>query len=223
MNKWRVILVTLIVLAFIVLVGTELIFERPLSWLPGREFLSQRHRVFLERAGIEDLGRRMLVLFATLLSSFFIGCLVLYAMPKRVKYIANSISLKPSQIRGYLGTGLMGAVALGAIVLISFFSIYTFPASILMLLILFTFGTLGIVSISFQFGRWFLNRAEWNPKNPLISLGLGTFLIFSAIRIPFLGILFLLLASFTGFGAALSTRFGSGKQWTLSLLVEEEL
>ena len=222
MNKWRVILITLIVLAFVVLIGAELIFDRPLSWLPGREFLSQRHRVFLERAGLEDLGRRMLVSFATLLSSFFLGSLILYAMPKRVKYIADGISLQPTKSRGYLGMGLVGAVALGAIVLISLFSVFTFPASILILLILFTFTALGTVSISFQLGSWLLSCAEWNPKNPLISLGLGTFLIFSAIRIPYFGILFLFLIGLTGFGGALSTRFGSGKQWTLRPLMEEQ-
>jgi hypothetical protein len=87
---------------------------------------------------------------------------------------------------------------------------------------LFTFTTLGMVSLSFQIGRWFLNQAGWKPNTPLVPLGLGTLLIFTAIRIPYLGIIFLITASCTGFGAALSTRFGSGTQWTLRPLLEEE-
>ncbi|OGO18539.1 MAG: hypothetical protein A2Z14_19200 [Chloroflexi bacterium RBG_16_48_8] len=223
MKRYRILLLTILVLALILLLGSELFFDRPFNWIPGREFLSQRHQMFLARAGIDEVTRHILLLIASLVSLFGIGTFVIYALPKRVRYIAESLAHHPTPLWGYLGVGLVGAMGIGATTFLSVFSVYTFPASLLLLLLLFTSTVLGMVGMSYQLGYKLLHLAEWRVKNPLVPFGLGMFILYSAIRIPYLGIVFLLFVGLACLGASLATRFGSGNPWTFRPFVEDEI
>jgi MFS family permease len=224
MKKWRILLIVMIILAFIVLVGSELLYERPWAWLAWRNAFMLRDHFLLRNASlIEDIPRRFLMLFAGLSSLMMISGLMMYASPHRIRRIAECFSTSTKSLLRYSLNGLLGLMALGAIAALSTFSAYTFPFSFLIFLLIFFSSLMGIVGMGYQLGRSLFMRAQWESQSPLLQMSVGILITFATVRIPFLSLPILLVIVSMGFGATLSTHFGSGKVWTLRPLLEEEL
>jgi hypothetical protein len=223
MKKWRILLVVMIVLALAVIVGSELLFDKPWSWLDWRNAPGFRGHYLLRNIDMTDIPRRFLMLLAGLTSLVVMGSLIMYAIPHRIRKISEYFVAPSKSLLRHMMSGLLGIMALGTIVVLSTFTVYTFPFSFLILLTLFFSALVGVVGLGYQLGKSLFLRAQWGSQSPLLQMSLGVFIIFATTRIPILGLLILLIVVSLCFGATLSTHFGSGKAWTLRPLLEEEL
>jgi hypothetical protein len=93
----------------------------------------------------------------------------------------------------------------------------------LFLLFLALTSIIGTAGLGFALGRLITIRCGWKIESPLLIFGLGTLTLTLLFRLPYLGIGFMILTLLTGLGLITTTRFGSGKAWTLEPLLEEQI
>ncbi|NIM96249.1 MAG: hypothetical protein GTO18_21335 [Anaerolineales bacterium] len=222
MTKWRLLIFALIFLSLVVLIGSELVIERPWSLIPWSEQSRLGQRLQAIQAGDVDTTQRVLMSFAVLTANFIVSGLILYIAPKRIELLSDRFSEGSRRLWRYLVIGFLGTVGLVGIGVLASLSPYTFPVVVFIFLGLYLSALIGITAFNYQLGFELFERAGWSGLFPLIRLGLGTLIIYAAIRIPFFGLLVLLVIWSLGVGASLRTRWGSGKRWTLEALVEEQ-
>jgi hypothetical protein len=149
------------------------------------------------------------------------GILVLYIIPARVRRVADSFSVKLSQLLrltllGFLIEVLVVVVGIGSALMIG-----TFPLTILLVGAAFIIGLVGFISLAYAVGRGMLRSAQWQYISPVYSMLLGLLILLALVPIPVLGgVLFLAFTSL-GLGATILSHFGSGDAWTLTPLLEK--
>jgi hypothetical protein len=74
--------------------------------------------------------------------------------------------------------------------------------------------------LALALGRGLLRRADWSTGSPLVALLVGTTLLYAVTRLPYIASVPMALLGLIGAGAALSTRFGGRRTWTLEPLRE---
>jgi hypothetical protein len=224
MNRWRIAIVTLVILAIVSMVLSVLFFD--LAWWRRSlaSLSSERvpHRAW-RTALFQDAGIR--ANFATLLASFvtqfLLGVLILYLVPDRVRNMAKDLSKGWQRVLKFLAVGVLMVVIIGAVGLLSILAVHTMPLPFILLGILFLASLTGVVVFAYQLGFVMLTRAGWISRSPLLSLVLGTLIIFALTNAPYLGSIFLILVLLTGAGMSIATHFGSGKPWNLLPLMED--
>jgi hypothetical protein len=166
----------------------------------------------LQRVGLQSAG---------LVSQFLLAVLVAYAVPRHVRRIADSLTRGSWAAARFLAIGALLAVGLTVMGLLAALSEHTFPLTFVLAVAFFLAAVAGVVALAYQVGRVLLARAGWAARSPLAGLALGTLILYALTRVPYFGLVVLIVLSLTGAGAALSTRFGSRERWSLSPLVEE--
>jgi hypothetical protein len=86
--------------------------------------------------------------------------------------------------------------------------------------VLFLAALAGAEALALGLGRGLLRRAAWSGGSPLMALLVGTTLLYALTRLPYAAPVVMALLALTGAGAALSTRFGGRRTWTLDPLRE---
>jgi hypothetical protein len=165
----------------------------------------------LERLGAAAAG---------LASQYLAGVLLLYLAPRRVARVAAALGAGRDLLR-HLLLGALIVVGLSALAVLSMLSAHTFPLPFLLLGALFLAALGGVVAITFRLGRDLAARAGWAQASPLTHLAMGSLVIFALTRVPYLGVVVLILIWLTGAGVAAASRFGSRAGWTLAPLVED--
>jgi len=224
MNRWRAIIVAAILVAMLVIIASTLLFDQPLlrrPWVAPKvvksEYWSRRLSISQDASVRADLA----ALLAILVSQFLVGVLTLYAVPDRVKFMAEALAIGGRRLLRYLAIGALMTIVLAAVGVLSVLTIHTFPLPFILVVIFFLAALVGTVALAYQLGRSLLHKAGWSRGSPLASLALGTMLIFGVTRIPFLGGISLIIVWLIGAGVAIDTHFGSGKTWSLKPLMEE--
>lgn len=223
MNTWRVIVVSVVVLSLGLIVASALLFDWGPLWQAWRGPLAVRP-VGTWLAGAptpQEPLQRVGLQLAGLVSQFLLAMLVAYSVPRRVRRMADALSYGGWAIVRFLAIGALLAVGLGAMGLLAALSEHTFPVPFFLAVVFFFAAVSGVVALAYQVGRLLLARAEWAQQSPLAGLALGTLILYGLTRVPFLGLVVLIVLSLIGAGAALSTRFGSRERWSLSPLLEE--
>jgi len=222
MNKWKILLIVVLILSFVILLASELLFERPWSWLPWIGPFGMRQRLLVGTSGERATFQRLLSLFATLLSVFLVSGLTMYIAPKRIQFMASSFRRGTRIFWQSALVGLLTTITVTGLGMLSALSVYTFPVTFLVFMGVFVLALMGMVSVSYELGREFFDRAGWKGMNPLHQLAFGIFTIFSIMRIPLIGQVVLIIVVFVSLGVVISTRFGSGRTWTLRPFMEDE-
>jgi hypothetical protein len=225
MNRWRIIVVAAIVVATLVMIASTLFFDQPLlrrPWVAPKmvksEYWSRRLSMSQDESVLVDLAS----LLAILVSQFLVGVLTLYTVPDRVKHIARVLAFGGGQLLRYLAIGALMAITMAAVGVLSILTIHTFPLPFILVVIFFLAALIGTVALAYQLGRSLMYKAGLSRESPLVSLALGTLLIFGVTRVPFLGGIALIIVWLLGAGVAIYTHFGSGKTWSLKPLLEEK-
>jgi hypothetical protein len=215
-RKWVAIL--LIVLSLGILVAASLLEERymqsfkfPLNWGNGQ---LQSNHPFLERPGM------LVASIGTLITLCIIGILTSYAIPDRIRHIADSLPNNFMGISRLMFMGFLIGILVAATGISSALMFVTFPLTILLLIGLFIIGFMGFVSLAFAVGRSLLRQTGWARTSPLFALVLGMVILFALVRVPLLGAVLFLMISSLGLGATILSHFGSGKPWNLNSLTE---
>jgi hypothetical protein len=221
-SRW--ILVGAVAAAVVILAGSSALEAGGLRQFPwtGPDSIYLQDRAWAPPGGLFRMDVNPYVeTLAGLVSQYLVGVLVVVAAPRLVRRLANVLSGGSRTLARFLLTGILFAAALSAVALLSGFYVHTFLLPILLLFAFFMAALGGAVAMAYALGRGMLERAAWGGTSPLLSLGLGTLLIFAGTRIPYLGPFVLALVWLTGVGAALATRFGRGGQWSLAPLLED--
>jgi hypothetical protein len=121
----------------------------------------------------------------------------------------------------FFAVGVLIMIILSALGLLSLMTVQTMPLPIILGMVFMLSALGGMVALAYQLGKTLLTRAEWSGRSPLLSLALGTLLLFALTNIPYFSGVFLILILLTGAGMSIATRFGTGKPWNLLPLMEE--
>lgn len=221
MRTWKVVVVGSIVGALAVILATAYLEASGLIRLPGPPMGQQIGARLLAFRGLPVAEAGPYIEAAVgLLLQFLIGTLVLYAAPERMRRLTDAVAAGAREILRFLLIGLLLAVALGAVALLSAFYIHTAMLPFVLGGGIFLGALVGAEALALALGRGLLRRAGWSGGSPLAALFVGTILLVAATRIPYLAVAVLILLGLTGAGAALSTRFGGRRTWTLDPLRE---
>jgi len=223
MNRWRILvgLTTLFSLAWILLI--PFVLERASIRLPLTPFAFPRppfpHLLWGNdaQAGVGSLVGNL----ATLVRDFLAGSLVLFLLPDRMRAMASGARGGLRRLLRSFVVGLLIAVVLGAIAMLSMLSLHTFPLPFLLAAMFFLQAWIGSVALAFALGQVCLERAGWTARQPLRALAFGTLVLFAVTTIPYLGWVLLAVIWLTGAGVTLTTHFGSGSAWSLAPLMED--
>ena len=224
MNKWGWILVGACFVALFILVGSSLLEARGLVGSPWMGRLSARleDRPWAAPPGVVFVEANPYVnALAGLVSHYLVGVLVVFAVPRTVRRLADTVAGGRRSLARYLFAGILLAAMLLAVALLTAVFAHLFPVPIVLLFVFFIAALSGVVALQYELGRDLLRRAGGSGASPLAALAIGTLLFFSATRVPYLGPLVLAAIWMTGAGLVLTTRFGSGGRWSLEPLQEE--
>jgi hypothetical protein len=224
MNRWRIVIVTLVILALLSMVLSALFFDsawwrRSLASLGAERAPHKAWRLAL----LQDVGVRanLASLFANLVTLFLFGVLTLYLAPGRIRHIAQELSTSWQRFVRFFAVGVLIMIFLSALGLLSLLTVQTMPLPIILGMVFLLAALSGMVALAYQLGKTLLIRAEWTGRSPLLSLALGTLILFALTNVPYFGGVLLILILLTGAGLSITTRFGSGKPWTLGPLMED--
>jgi hypothetical protein len=156
-----------------------------------------------------------------LIGEYLLGVLVLFSAPRMVRRLADAVAPGGRELVRYLVVGLLFTVALVGVAVSSAFSMHTLVMPFLAIGAFFVIGLAGRVGLTFALGRGLLEWGGWRARAPLVSLGLGTLVVYAFTQVPFLGPPVMVGVSAVGVGVVMVRRFGSGQPWTLEPLVED--
>ena len=224
MNKWGWILVGACLVAVFILVGSSLLEARGLVRSPWMGHFSSRleDRPWAAPPGVVFVEANPYVnALAGLVSHYLVAVLVVFAVPRTVRRLADTLAGCRRSLARYLLVGVLLSAMLLAIALLTAVFAHLFPVPIVLLFVFFIAALSGVVALQFELGRDLLRRAGRSGASPLAALAVGTLLLFSATRVPYVGPLVLAVVWLTGAGLVLMTRFGSGGRWSLEPLQED--
>lgn len=222
MSKWRILIIAVLVLSFLMLLASEWLFERPWSWFPWAGSFGARQRFLAHASDGRGLFQRLLATLATFVSIFLASGLTLYLAPKRVHLMASSFRRGSRIFWRYALIGFLTAIAAAGLGMLSILSALTFPVLFLVFMTTFVLALMGLASMGYELGWEFFDRAGLKGMNALLPLAFGLFIIIAAIRIPLIGVFVLIVVVSVSLGVVISTRLGSGRAWTLLPLMEDE-
>lgn len=224
MNRWRIVIVALVSLALLSMILSALFFDiawwrRSLASIGTERAPHKAWRLAL----LQDVGVRanFASLFANLVTIFLFGVLILYLAPDRVRHMAQESSTGWQRVLRFFAVGVLVIVFIGAVGLLSLLTVQTMPLPIILGVVFLLSALGGMVALAYQLGKALLTRAEWSGRSPLLSLALGTLLLFALTNVPYFGGVLLILILLTGAGLSITTRFGIGKPWNLLPLMED--
>jgi hypothetical protein len=154
------------------------------------------------------------------LAGYAAAIILLFTVPGRVANIARSFCGKHELLRQFF-IGLAVNLIFVAIIVLSVFTPFTFPLAIFSGLILFAVSFLGSISILFRIAGDFFRWAGLENSSPLLKAGYGLLVFSSLGTLPYFGVALRFFLWLLGSGLVISTKFGSGKKWTLRPLLEE--
>ena len=224
MNRRRMMVIIIVLAAAVIMFVSALLGD--LAWwsrpLLKRPMVQSPHRAW-RLALVQDAGVRVnfAVLLAGLVTRFMTGVLVIYLVPRQVHRMAHAIAIGWRQLLRYLAVGILLAVVMAVLGLLSILALHTMPLPVILSMIFFLASLGGVVALTYQLGRGLLSQAGWSEGSPLMSLALGVLVFYAITRIPYFGWVAMVLLWLTGVGLSVATRLGSGKPWSILPLMED--
>jgi hypothetical protein len=220
---WRAVVVVALVVAGLVILAMAILEAQGRIHMPWPTMVRQMGGRFPVLAARRLAGAGAYIdAVAGLLLQFLIGTLILYVAPERMRRLTDAVAAGWLDLLRYLLVGLLAVAGLGAVALLSAFYVHTIGLPFLLGAILILAALIGSQALALALGRGLLRRAAWAGGSPLVSLLVGTVLLYAVTRVPLLAPLGLAVMGTAGAGAALTTRFGGRRTWTLDPLREVE-
>ena len=221
MKRWRVVAVAALAAAAAVILATAYLDAEGIVHLAWPGLAPQMSPRFGRLGGPPWAFAGSYVEAVTgLLLQYLIAAVIVYAAPERMRRLVDAVAAGGTALPRFLLIGALLGLGLGAIAVLSAFYVHTAVLSFAVAGILSLAALVGWVALAFGLGRGLLRRASWAGGSPLIALWAGTTLLYAAARLPYLAVPMMILVALTGAGAALSTRFGGRRTWTLDPLRE---
>jgi len=215
-TNWRVLLIVLVLAALGLLTATALLDWNPWTmagagarW-PRGEFSGAPFQP--PPAPVALVGA-----FFTLFTS---GLIVMFLLPERLAETARSFERPAGTVLRVALLGLLAGLLVSVAAMSASLTMTTFVLTIVLSMGLILSAAFGMVALTYHLGRVLLRRAGW-MISPVLALLLGNVLIFAFISIPGFGAIALFVIAGIGLGAAIDTRFGTNRPWSLISLTEE--
>jgi hypothetical protein len=222
MKKWRLITITAILGAIIILIGSDWFAWGPEKPYPlSRTGMWNPESPFFHRFALQEQSNGLLSSLSILTTIYLSGILAMYAFPKKVRRMEIFLSAGSRFLVKIALLGFLISIMIFTIGLSSSVTMETFPLAIFLGSILFISAFLGDVSLAYALGHNLVIRAGWEKVSPILTYLLGLILLYALAKIPYLGIPVRVIILMIGVGLITSTRFGSGKPWSLSALHED--
>jgi hypothetical protein len=217
LNKWRLLIIFIILTSLALIVGASIFNWNPWAFLsgganfhPGRPFLIPHNN-----------APALVKILASFFATFLCSVIVLYLFPRKIFRMSVEFSFTTEILRqallGFLFFILIGISSISAVL-----SIFTVPLAVSLVVLIFLSSFVGVTAFSINLGRWLLGHAGWIESPPPLYLGLGLVILYALFNLPFVGIFLLIAIASIGLGATISTRFGTNQTWNLNSFVEEE-
>jgi hypothetical protein len=161
----------------------------------------------------EKRGASVFGILWSIISTFLVGAVLLWLLPRAVTGVANTIQRHPG---GSLGFGALAFLLIIPICVVLLITIIGIPLAILAAL---AFGValyLAKIFVSLSVGRLIAARTDWTP-NPYADFFIGLILLTVLELIPYIGWLVRLIIVLLGVGGLIlsfSRRNGRGKALT---------
>ncbi len=224
MTRWRWVVGTAVVVAVLLVLASALLFDWHWPWIPWRLPTAGRTPLAALAAAGGPVDRpldRLAAEVASLLAQYLAGVMMLFLVPHRMRRMLRAIALGPRELLRFLAIGLLLTAGLAAVGVLAMLSVHLLPLPFLLLAGLFAASLAGCVALAYALGHALLAKGGWSGRAPLWPLAMGTLVLFALTRVPFLGMLVLIVTGLTGAGVAVATRFGSGEPWSLTPLLED--
>lgn len=162
-----------------------------------------------ETKPIEQTGKAIVsgftktVRIISLLSSIFIGLLLLYLVPFYMENAAKNIKEHPG--KNFL-IGLIGVFTLPLLAIFLFVTIIGIPLSILLLMAFFVLMFIGKIVVMFAVGQKVLRYTDHKLSNTWTFI-IGALVFFLATWIPFIGWFIGVIGALIGFGSLLFSKY----------------
>jgi hypothetical protein len=216
-KRWKMITLTLVGLA---LAGLALIMVFKISpWQIVRSALPNWQAPSPARGEL-DFPRPLATLGA-LLTLYLAGIVLLFLFPERMRRVSLAIQPRWGGLLRLAALGLLVGLLFLAAGVGSAFSMVTFPLTFFLAVMLVLSVMTGSIALAYAIGHALLVKSGWQQLSPLVALLLGELLLFVAINLPWVGPLVTILLTSLGLGAAIASRFGSGRPWSLNSLIED--
>ncbi len=179
---------------------------------PGRS-------VFVRPFGVHPTGLAGIAFslssFAALLSA---STALAFLGPGLLARLRAPLLRGPGSLARATAVGVLGYLFCGAWALLLAGHFVGLPLALLLLAGLLLLTLVGLVAVSLSLGVAIGRAAGWRPHSPVYDLLAGLLVFFPLSVVPYVGWVTTGLAAALGFGALLTTRFGTGESWSLTPL-----
>lgn len=220
MNRWRYLIVLLVIL------GIGFLVARPWLFPDAGNIFHNLRSAWLSQPTFRPppLPPRFPYLVSALgklLSLYLTGALLLFVFPRSIRRMEKALTQPILSLVRMAIVGLLCGLLVVFLVMSSSFTMVTFPLTVFLGLVLLASSFVGVISLVYTIGHWLLKRAHLSQLSPMVSLLLGLLVVFALSEIPYFGWLVNILLASLGLGVVVATRFGSGETWTLTPLDTE--
>lgn len=216
MNRWKMLTLGLILASLAALVLIVVFKVSPWQWIreamPDWQGRTPAHG---------DLGiSRPVTMLGALLTLYLSGIVLLFLFPGHMNRVSRTFAAAPVGLLRLAALGLLASLLVMVAGIGSAFNVITFPVTFFLGGMLFLSVLVGTVGLAYAIGRALLVKSGWQ-RSPLVALLLGDLLVFAATNLPWVGAAATILITTLGLGAAIASRFGSGRSWSLNSLIED--
>ena len=217
MNKWRILVIVILLLSLVLILGASLSQWNPWnSWSTGSSF--HPDRTFPPPHNSTPSTVKIL---ASLFATFLCSVITLFIFPRHIYRMSRAFNLTTEILRQVL-LGFLFMILTGIVVISATLSILTIPLAIILLVLVFLSSFIGVAAFSLNLGRWLMERTGWIGYPHSLELGLGLVILYALFNLPLIGFFDFFVIACIGLGATISTRFGTDQSWNIDSFVEEE-
>ena len=149
---------------------------------------------------------------------YLAGLLTLLVLPRRLSVVRDAFGRSGHSWLRLFGIGALALVLLVLLVALGLFTFALFPLTIVLISALTLAAWAGVVGLALALGRGLRRAAGLVSAAPMLDFALGLLLVFALGRIPFAGWFIVLLIGAVALGAVVTTRLGTGGDWSLAEL-----
>lgn len=171
----------------------------------------------LFRTGLSGAG----LYLASLLAFGSLSLGALFLIPRRIKYMRDTLALGWSDALKVAALGILGYVLSVTLVVLLAATVVGLPIGLLIIMALAPVTIVGLSAVLMLVGRVVSETFGVPSMSPLQDMSVGIFSLFPIGLIPVIGWAVAGAAVILGFGAVLATKMGSAEGWSLEPLKEE--
>lgn len=220
MKRWQFVIVLLVIVSAVILAGNFAFDWQSSNWLKFSPVQLHPSDRLWERLRPGSGSFSAAATIGGLLSLALAGIMLMVSFPRQIKRMHLAFLKQPVQWLRLAALGVLALLLAAILGITASIRMLTLPLTFFVAAILFLAVVFGMTTLAFTLGRWLLQRAGWEYLSPVWAFLLGLLILFGISEIPYLGLFARLVIAALSLGVVLTSQFGSGRAWDLSVLNE---